>query len=315
MASRDDHARHENFRGGPGIHHSAPSTPFLGRRAEHSGTEERQRKGEKSHPSTVTPSFLLRGVDSRKMLEMYMNSTTLLLEPRADIIIERNKISVAPTYSSDVRESSYTIRDRNGAVLAYTVTGYNDEILFVGNGLHPHEGDHTCKSCLDKFRHPYLGRPIKHVEYYMTVTSRGESSTAGQRSGNANHGEDVNRTTHCFWTEWKFCTFECLYYYNGETLAKSGGNSLGEIDVNINTLFSLMYPGEVLASSENPLLLASNGGTMTREQWLKSSHTYKSTWNVVNFPAKEEYMIKRAFVPPSSRGGDGISHMPEHSYT
>jgi hypothetical protein len=112
---------------------------------------------------------------------------------------------------------------------------------------------------------------------------------------NLEDGPARYRIMYVFWVEERFCSFECALGYIRLILARPADfrdPTLKESERLLKVLFSLTYPENAtpLRPAQDPRLLQSNGGSLTKEQWQDARHVYIRTDRVLLIPAKVEYL-------------------------
>ncbi len=225
-----------------------------------------------THRSKLYPTLLICGIDAKETLRKYLEGVFFDILPSSipkNIEIKATQIVLPESDTFDQTKGSYLTGDSNNFLQRNVVTGYTDFCLFSENSCEP-SGEYVCKSCLCTWSHPYIGKPTKHVRQVVKL------------------GATTSIYVDCFWTVWKFCTFECMLWNVRETLC----NNPQEMEILVKKLFYKMYPAsDELFPSNDPLLLKTNGGSLSHEEWCKRGHMYKKTGKTVNFPAKIEHML------------------------
>lgn len=234
----------------------------------------------------ITPTFLLKGITPSKLIADYQAG--FFFKPPKDksqIKISKTASILAPTYGTSNKDAIFSVKDRNNSNIIIATTGHtNFEVFTRTGGLLPEGG--RCERCGDTFKETAVGYPVGHQE--LTVLT-GEGNNARYK------------VIYTFWTEGTFDTCECALGYCQALLSRPADyrdTTIRDSERLLRLLCKLWYPDSgVLQPSQDPRLLKSNGGSLSREEWEDKRHVYKRTDRILMIPAKAEY-VRQNFVDP-----------------
>jgi hypothetical protein len=240
----------------------------------------------------ITPTFLLKGVDIHKLIAEYQ--TGAFNRPwtyNKKIKLSQTTTSLAPKYGVSNKDPIFSVKDKHNCNVVFATSGHSDfEVFTRTNGNLPVGG--RCGLCCDDFTQTALGYPIGYREQIILSNNQEDPSKAQYR------------IVYAFWVEGRFCSFECALGYIRLILARPADfrdPTLKDSERMLKLLFSLTYPENKmpLRPAQDPRLLLSNGGSLTKEQWQDTRHIYVRTDRVLMIPAKVEY-LQQNFNPQAS---------------
>jgi hypothetical protein len=235
----------------------------------------------------VSPAFLLKGLDPIKLLSDYQAGFfSRQITNKSTIKISQNKTILAPTYGNTNHSPVFCVKDRNNCSILIATTGHENYEVFTstGGGL-PLGG--RCDFCKEDFDHTAMGYPLGYQEITALTTDD---------SGNHRY-----RILYTFWVEGEFCSFECALGWIQSILSRPADfrdTTLRDSGSMLLFLHKLMYPNSgPLRPSQDPKLLRSRKGSLTKEEWKDYHHVYIRTDRVLMIPAKVEY-VQQNFLNP-----------------
>lgn len=237
----------------------------------------------------VMPTFLLKGVDPNKILADYQAGVySRPIAPKSKIRIAQNTSILAPTYGSTNQDPVFSVKDRNNNSVVIATTGHSDFEIFTRTGGDLPVGG-RCEHCRDEFNHTVIGYPIGYQEQTILTNDSTDPKQAHYR------------VLYVFWVEGRFCTFECALGYLKVMLGRPADyrdTTLRDSERMLRHLHKLTYPTATsLRPAQDPRLLRSNGGSLTREEWQDQRHVFVRTDRILMIPAKVEY-VQQNFMNP-----------------
>lgn len=231
----------------------------------------------------ITPTFLLKGVDIHRLIADYQaGAFNRPWTYKKKIKLSQTSTSLAPKYGVSNRDPIFSIKDKHNSNVVFATSGHNDFEVFTRTGGNLPIGGRCCL-CGDDFDQTALGYPIGYQEQLILPNNQEDPLKARYR------------IMYVFWVEGRFCSFECALGYIRLILARPADfrdPTLKESERLLKLLFSLTYPDNKtpLRPAQDPRLLQSNGGSLTKDQWQDTRHVYIRTDRVVLIPAKVEYL-------------------------
>lgn len=229
----------------------------------------------------VFPTFLLKGVDPMKIVTNY-KAGLFFREKRVKEPIEIIEVisPLSPSYSDDQQERLFVIKDRNNMPTVMATSNHSNYITYRKTGSMMK--NLPCFICFGDVKDELVGYPIFFYEKIL-FSSNGKATIQ-----------------YHFLIEGSFCSFECALRFVRKNFALQANfrdKTMRESERLMLLLFELMYPGETLREAQDPFLLESNGGSLTREEWNDKKHVYLKTDRIVIGPAKVEY-VRSNFIEP-----------------
>ena len=221
--------------------------------------------------SHITPTFLLKGLDYKKLVADY-NSGFFSRIPSQKTAIKESKTTptLAQGYGVSNHDSIFSVKDKYNSNVVIATIGHTDFEVFTKTGGKLSPGG-RCDFCKEDIKGVGVGYPVRSQE--MTFLETNEK------------GESRYKVVYVFWVEGKTCDFQCCLGY-----LKKDAN-LHEYEYGLRMLYKLSYPNAgSLTAAQDPRLLISNGGCLTKEQWKDKRHEYVCTDRVLMIPAKREYI-------------------------
>ena len=226
---------------------------------------------------SVTPTFLLKGVDPIRIYNEYVQGKYVnMCIPHNKIKLSVSSLALAPQHGTSIDSESYSYKDKtnNNQVVAmtnhiqYSIVKANDgkELPVIGK----------CEWCLRKIKQTPVGIPIAVTK--VTRVSNNEKYT--------------NLTFHVDGLQ---CRFECAY----SVLKRRNASSYlyrDPLHMDSEQMLLLMYRtmhphSGKLMEAKDWRLLKENNGTLDDDKYDEGSHHYIRTNNVVLLPAKIEYTV------------------------
>lgn len=227
----------------------------------------------------ITPTFLLRGVDTHNVINEYINGKLLQRPIKNEIIkISTSNVDILPEYSKNTEDQIYSYTDKGNIKklvgttnhIIYNVSKSLSQNKLSSNIILP-EGTKCmwCRYELDRTCIP-IGIPIR-------VSKTDQQFT--------------------FYTDGMYCSFECCY----ADLKRNNRYPITYRDpLYMNSEHLLKYMYSVLHPNEKPLqdapdwrILKENGGFLDRKDFVSKSHKFYRTYNVIISPCKIEYSFTR----------------------
>jgi len=227
----------------------------------------------------ITPTFLLKGLDFNRVVSDYQ-SGVFNRQPtcKPKIKISQTNMILSPEYGADNHSGIFRVKDRNNHNVIIATTNHSDFETFTKSGGTLTDGG-RCDFCKRDFTTTSVGYPVAYQEDTILV---------GDDPKNAKY-----KIIYIFWTEGKFCTFECAHAYVKRFLslpADFRDTTLRSSEQMLKLLHKLTYPkAGPLKPAQDPRLLYINGGSLTEEQWKDQKHEYIRTDRILMIPAKVEY--------------------------
>lgn len=241
--------------------------------------------------TTNNPTLFLRGVDPHKLLDAYRSGNLeKYSSDKKKIKLATDDKILAPSYGSDSSSPIYCVKDRNGCKVVLTTSGHQNVEVFTKSGGELPVGG-RCMRCLKDYDTVRVGYPIAYKEETILMNQTENPMDARYR------------IIYVFWVEGSFCDFSCALGYVQQVMSRPveyRDTTLKDSERLLKFLFQLTYPDAgPLRPSQDPLLLISNGGSLTRDEWSDSNHVYRRTDRVLIIPAKVEY-VRTNFSSPVS---------------
>jgi hypothetical protein len=237
--------------------------------------------------TSVTPTFLLKGIDPNTVYKDYLAGK--FSEPhsnRGKIKIVSNMKVLAPKFGESNAAPVYLLKDKHNCRVVVATSNHNNYDIFVKEGSSsfsniPMNQTRHCKVCNKEFSGRGAGNIIGFQE--MVLLEDGKY-----------------RLHYFFWTEEEiFHGMECLARYILDRNATSVSQRDAFVSESLRALrllHKLMYPNAKapLKPCNDPSLLIANGGSLTWEEWENENHVYTKTDRVVLIPAKVEFIRNNA---------------------
>lgn len=234
----------------------------------------------------VIPTFLLKGVDPVKITQLYQSGYFSQKHTKSKIEIAQNTTILSPVYGTNNNSPIFSIKDKNNTSVIIATSGHQDFEVYTKNGGKLCEGG-RCDFCKEDYKCLSVGYPLNYQEQTISTFEPGNPKAK-------------YRIFYTFWVEGRFCSFECALAYVKRILshpADSRDTLLRDSERLLKMLYSLTYPDATfLRPAQDPQLLITNGGSLTKEEWNNSKHIYIKTGRVLMIPAKVEY-IRNNFGP------------------
>lgn len=220
------------------------------------------------------PSFLLKGVDPKKLYKDYEDGVfNRPVHYAQNIKLSKNNPILAPIFGKTMADPVFAVSDRfNNSIVIATTNHVNVE-RFLTTGVFPPDGG-RCDYCKQDFTHKPIGYPIAYDE---------KSVLTG----------DTYKSMYYFWTEGEYCSYECAL---GD-VRRLSNRSVNMVDASIydaerllHLLYKLQYPDHPpLLPSSDPKLLKANNGSLTTAEWRDGHHLYQRTDGIFTLPGKVTY--------------------------
>lgn len=237
----------------------------------------------------VSPAFLLKGLDPNKLLADYQ-AGFFSRQPtfKSKIKIAQNTAILAPTYGTTNYSPVFCVKDRNNCSIIIATTNHADFEVFTRTGGQLPTGG-RCDLCKEDFNGTAMGYPTGYQELTVLTNDDGDPKNARYR------------ILYTFWVEGEFCSFECALGWIGLILSRPADfrdTTLRNSESMLRHLYKLMYPtAGPLRPSQDPKLLRTRKGSLTKEEWQDPRHVYIRTDRILMIPAKVEY-VQQNFLNP-----------------
>lgn len=240
----------------------------------------------------VMPTFLLKGVDPSKLLADYQAGVfSRSTSQKTRIRIAHNTTILAPNYGTSNQDPVFAVKDRNNNSVIVATSGHSDFQVFTSTGGDLPVGG-RCEHCRQDFDNIVVGYPIGQQEQTVLMNDTDDPKQA------------IYRVLYVFWVEGRFCSFECALGYLRLMLVRPADyrdTTLRDSEKMLKYLHKLTYPtAGPLRPAQDPRLLRSNGGSLSREEWQDQRHIFVRTDRVLMIPAKVEYIRQNFINTPSS---------------
>lgn len=284
--------------------------------------------------TTITPTFLLKGVDTIKVLHDYLNG----VHPSARKLDHSgasscNLFALTPTYGTSVNSESYTYRHKNNIQTRVVTTNHElyvrtseliegqlQTLKSVSSTALPVYG--KCTWCRMQIEHSPVGIPTSVLyEPKVRTNPYSDSSSANDIQPNSNTQPNstqpnsirrtlretfqkpvqrlINSGTLRFDVDGQFCTFECCYaglkqLYPPYHLMRDP--LYMDSEQLLRLMYSSIYPNSNSFVQPAPdwRLLKENGGPLEPKDFFSGTHTFVKTPNLVILPIKVEYMVQKS---------------------
>lgn len=204
------------------------------------------------------PTFLLKNVVPsdvyQKLKQGYFNRP---IPVKSKIKIVKPQVNTSTLHTDQIKQVQ--------------VSGKENVEIFTKNGYKPLLGG-RCTYCKCDFETEQIGYPIAY-EYKQLLQN------------------DIYKTIHVFWTEDCFHSYECCLGY---VILVNSGQIKDPLMLDAEIMLKFMYklsfenPPPLLIPKD-PKLLISNGGSLSREEWLNPNINYVRTNSVIKIPAQVVY--------------------------
>ncbi len=223
------------------------------------------------------PTFLLKGIDPIELSKLYDSGEFVKASHKSNIKISQNINILAPKYGLNNTDSMYCIKDKNNCNIVIATCNHASFETFTKSGGLLEEGG-RCMRCTRDIKGIPVAYPIAYKE--STVLTDG-----------------VYKVLYTFWTEGRFCDFECTLSYVQAILYKPAiyrDTTIRDSEKMLKFLYKLTYPDSgPLRPAPDPILM----DTLTDDEWKNESHVYIRTDRILLIPAKVEY-VQQNFKSP-----------------
>lgn len=224
----------------------------------------------------INPTFFLKGIDPQKLFLEYQ-SGVFSRQPvqKTKIEITQNTAILANSYGTNNYSPMFSIKDRNNCSVVIATTNNKSFEVFTKSGGELVSGG-RCDYCKEDFNTIRVGYPIAFQETIILDT------------------QSQYRTLYTFWVEGIFCSFECTLAYIKLMLSRPyeyRDSVMNDSERLLKLLYKLMYPnGKPLLPAQDPKLLNTNDGPLSKEEWKENKHTYLRSDRILILPVKVEYI-------------------------
>lgn len=238
---------------------------------------------------SVSPTFLLRGVNYNTIVKLYNDGhfSTLNQPPGEKIKVAESIPIIAPTYGKCDDERIMSFRNNNNQVIICPFSGHQKYAmysLYGKDGIPPSKG--RCFWCLQDY--DYTNDPDREAVGIPVISEEKTVSILDQKTQTSKIIKLL-----CFWAEDFCCDFSCAYAYCDRWMKLPvyyGDPIMINSESMLLTMFSLQNPDKELIKAKDFRLLDLNGGSLTMKEWRNSTFTYKRTLNIVQLPLKVKYL-------------------------
>jgi hypothetical protein len=227
----------------------------------------------------ITPTFLLKGLDFKRLVADYHAGFFSRIPPKKEkIIMSKTNLILAQEYGTTNYDSIFSVKDKYNSNVVIATIGHTDFEIFTKTGGKLASGG-RCDYCKEDIVGVAVGYPIAYQENVVLVEYEGSYR---------------NRIVYTFWVEGRHCNFECALAFLKRILCVSSDcrdTSLRDSERMLKMLYKLNHPKEgPLMPAQDPRLMIVNGGPLTKEQWKDKKHEYVRTDRVLCIPSKTEYV-------------------------
>lgn len=236
-------------------------------------------RGPRENPqTTITPTFLLKGVDPLKVLNDYLTGNHPTSRKPSASCTPSTLISLIPKYGTTPDSETYVYRDR---------TNYQKRIVTTNHDVFSQSDDPStlptvgkCMWCRRELEKSPVGIPT-------TVKWTPDLSSPSRRAGSLR-----------FTVDGTYCTFECAYAslkYISPPIHLMRDPLYMDSEQLLRLMYSTCYPDskKFIQPAPDWRLLKDNGGPLTLQEFFSDCHRYVKTPNVVVHPIKIEFEAQR----------------------
>ena len=149
---------------------------------------------------------------------------------------------------------------------------YRNVIQHPQQGTLPPNTGFVCWTCHQHYTHQPVGIPVAFHE-------SNELDDSGKYQIKYNYS-----------VENRYCTFQCVLYWLRHWKESQSSNDTKE--VLLRQLYHQLYPEEQpLKPCKDPRLLIGNGGSLSHEEWSRSTSCYFPIRQIVVGPARTEFLV------------------------
>lgn len=222
---------------------------------------------------SVTPTFLLRGIEPIKVLNDYLQGKfSQVTLPNSKIQISSSSITLAPQYGNNGDSETYVYQHK---INDHTIVTTNHDKYILSKGSDPHElpKGGCCLWCRQNIEISPVGIPVK-IEKVFT-----------------------NAKYHFYVDQPYYCRFECCF--SGLKRDNPCCNIFrdplyADSEQMLKLMFNILYPGKgPLKEAHDWRLLKENNGPMPKEEYYSNTHCYYRTPNIIISPVKIEYLVSK----------------------
>lgn len=218
----------------------------------------------------ITPTFLLKGLDFKRLVADYHTGFFSRIPLQKEkIVASKSALILAQEYGVNNYDAIFSVKDKYNSNVVIATIGHSDFEVFTKSGGDLPSGG-RCDFCKEDIKGIAIGYPIAYEENTILVEFEGSYKY---------------RIIYTFWVEKRYCDCECALGFLRRDPSLRGFERL------LKTMYRFMYPtGGALIPAQDPGLLVSNGGPLSKEQWKDKRHEYVRTDRVLLIPAKTEYI-------------------------
>jgi hypothetical protein len=209
----------------------------------------------------IQPTFLLKNVNPTALFKKYKSgyfNRPVKNKTLIDIVKPQLKVSTL---------------NKNTEINTKIVTSGEKSVeLFLKNGRKMPMGG-RCQGCTRDFTHEQIGYPLAYECQYLIDEN------------------DKYKPVHIFWVEGCFHSYGCcLIYIRRINNGILKDNLMVDAEIMLKLMYHLIYNiDHPLKEDNDPLLLDTNGGSLTVEEFEDNSVSYNRSNTVIKIPAQVVY--------------------------
>lgn len=230
----------------------------------------------------IKPTIFLKSVNYKKLLQNYKSGNFLPFEKEKIQNVIKSESLLKKELGKDNVSGVFSVKEKSGNEIVIATSSHQNFVEFIKNGNLVKGG--TCQSCIQSFDTVQIGYPVKCQEEQFLITENDKS---------------YYKIIYTFWVEGCFCSYECCFYFVRYNISKSydfRDTILRDSERMLRQLYVLTFgPNSILQISNDPKLLITNNGSLTKEEWSKNNHSYIRSDRIVIIPAKVEYFRQNLY--------------------
>lgn len=218
---------------------------------------------------SVTPTFLLRGVDPIKVLNDYLQSKFCEIHlSKTQVPVSSPNLTIAPQHGTTPESETYVYRTKSNTQQVVVTTNHNVFMMVKASDGTVIPPGGLCSWCRGEIKNNAVGLPVSITSNQKTVTFQVDQPY--------------------------YCRFECalsglkrelsaFHLYRDPLYMDS--------EQMLRLMFKLMYPeAGQLQSAHDWKLHQRNNGPLNDEEFYSGTHTYIRMPNIITLPVKVLYL-------------------------
>jgi len=206
----------------------------------------------------IQPTFLLKNINPTIVYNKYKSGVfnrQIINKTLIELVKPQLKTT---TLNQDVEINTKVITSGEKNVEFFTKNGHK---MPIGG---------RCQNCLCDFKSEQIGYPLAYECKYLI------------------NDKDEYKPVHVFWVEGCFDTYQCcLRYIRKINNGVIKDNLMIDSVIMLKFMYHLIYNTDDILEENDPLLLTTNGGSLTEEDFKKNKYVRSNT--VIKIPAQVVY--------------------------